>query len=257
MANSAMQSCTKNHGRRVFCFVIHMFSSWVVVSCIFLSISCQVDGCLNDEMQSLLALKSGLHDPTARLASWNVSLSSCCQWEGVSCDSQTGHIVALDLPNCNLSGVLRPAALLSLTALERLDVSFNNFSSLPIPKEMGLLKNLKLLNLSTAGFAGTVPWQLGNLWSLTGLDLTSPASMLTSPDLSWIANLTALTNLSLNGVNLSATSSSWGQSVSRLSLLLNVTMSNCNLTGAPCRNLDTYKLSIWMETLFCPNSVFR
>jgi Leucine-rich repeat (LRR) protein len=134
------------------------------------------------------------------LASWNVSFA-CCHWEGVSCDSRTGGVVAVDLHNCSLTGILRPAALFNLTALEHLDVSFNDFTGLPIPTEIGLLKNLKYLNLSTAGFAGTVPWQLGNLNNLTGLDLSSPPSQLTSPDLSWLAKLTALTNLSLNGVD--------------------------------------------------------
>ena len=98
------------------------------------------------------------------------------------------------------------------------------------------------------GFAGIVPWQLGNLSYLTGLDLSSPAFMLQSPDLSWLAHLTALTNISLNGVNISASSSSWGQSVSRLSQLINVTMSNCGLTGSippslqKLRNLGTLHL---------------
>ena len=78
--------------------------------------------------------------------------------------------------------------------------------------------------------------------------LSSPDFMLQSPDLSWLTHLTALTNISLNRVNLSASSSSWGQSVSRLSQLINVTMSNCGLTGSippslqKLRNLGTLHL---------------
>jgi Leucine-rich repeat (LRR) protein len=220
---------------------------------IFTTVSGKAGDCLNQEMQSLLAFKNGLHDPAGRLASWNVSFS-CCHWEGVSCDSRTGGVVAVDLHNCSLSGIFRPAALFNLTALEHLDVSFNNFTGLPIPTEMGFLKNLKYLNLSTAGFAGTIPWQLGNLSNLTGLDLSSSASMLTSPDLSWLANLTALTNLSLNGVDLSATSSSWGQSVSRLSQLLNLTMSNCGLTGSIPPSLQKLR---YLETLHLDGNTFQ
>ena len=115
--------------------------------------------------------------------------------------------------------------------LEHLDVRFNNWTGLPIPTKMGLLKRLKYLNLSTAGFAGIVPWQLRNLSSLIGLDLSSSDSMLISPDLSWLTNLTALRNLSLDETDLSLTSSSWGQSVSHLSQLINLTMSNCRLNG--------------------------
>ena len=135
---------------------------------------------------------------------------------------------------------MRPEKLFKFEALEHLDVSFNNFTALPIPAKMGLLKNLKYLNLSTAGFAGIVPWQLRNLSRLTGLDLSSLDSMLISPDLSWLTNLRALRNLYLDGTDLSATSSSWGQSVSHLSPLINLTMSNCRLNGPiplPCRTL--------------------
>ena len=119
-------------------------------------------------MQSLLAFKSGFHDPAGHLASWNISFS-CCLWEGVSCDSRTGRVVAVDLHNCTLSGNLRPSELFNLTTVEHLDLSFNNFSGLPIPIEMGILKKLKYLNLSTVGFTEIVPWQLGNMSYLTGL----------------------------------------------------------------------------------------
>jgi Leucine-rich repeat (LRR) protein len=189
-------------------------------------------GCLDKEMESLLAFKSGLHDPAGCLVSWNVSFS-CYQWKGVSWDRRTGHIVAVDLHNCNLSGAFHPEQLFELRDLESLNVSSNNFTGQRIPRELGLLKKLTYLNLSTAGFAGTIPWQLGNLSSLKVLDLSaSEPSMLASHDLSWFTNFTALEHLAVNRVDLSATSSSWGQSVSHLSQLRNLSMSNCGLTGS-------------------------
>ena len=208
-----------------------MFCSCIVVSCILTYVYCEA-GCSNQEMQTLLAFKSGLHAPAGRLASWNVSLS-CCHWEGVSCDRRTGSVVAVDLHDQRLiSAVLRPAVLFELRALEYLDVSSSNFSGLSIPADLGLLKNLRYLNLSKAGFAGAIPWQLGNLSSLAVLDLSSSSPTLTSPSLSWLTNLKDLKDLSLNGIDLSATSSTWGQSVSCLSQLRNLTMSNCRLTGS-------------------------
>lgn len=165
MAKSRMQSRSLLQDRgmtgiggkvQLLCFVIEMLSCCVVITCIFTSVSCEVSF-LNQEKQSLLDFKSGFHNPSERLASWNVSVH-CCQWDGVSCDSQTVDVVALDLHHCSLSGVLRHATLFNSTALEHLDVSFNNFTGLPIPTKIGLLKNLKYLNLSTAGFVGSVPW---------------------------------------------------------------------------------------------------
>jgi len=236
----------------LLCFVIRMFSNCIVVSSIFTSVFCEA-GVLNQEMQSLLAFKKGLHDPAGRLVSWSVSVS-CCEWEGVSCDRLTGRVSAVDLHNCSLSGDFRPAVMIELRALENLDVSFNNFTGTSIPTKMGILKNLRYLNLSTAGFAGTIPWQIGNLSSLTRLDFSSSASMLTSPDLSWLANLTALKYLSLNGVDLSATSSSWGQSVSRLSQLIDLKLSKCRLTGFIPHSLQNLT---YLETLYLDGNTFQ
>jgi hypothetical protein len=77
------------------------------------------------------------NDPLGRLASWNVSLS-CCEWEGVSCDRRTGHVVGVDLHNCNLSGAFRPEQLFQLRDLESLNVSSNNFAGQRIPKKTDL-----------------------------------------------------------------------------------------------------------------------
>ena len=150
---------------------IRMFICCLMFSGILKSVSSET-GCLNHEMHSLLAFTSTLHDPLKSLASWNASLS-CCQWEGVSCDSRTGHVVAVDLHNCGLSGAFRPEELFVLRDLVSLNVSSNNFTGQRIPQELGLLKKMTYLNLSGAGFAGTIPWQLGNLSSLTVLDLSS------------------------------------------------------------------------------------
>lgn len=238
--------------KRLLCFLIPILSRYIVVSCIFTSVFGEA-GCSNQEKQSLLAFKRGLHDPVGCLVSWNVSVS-CCDWKGIYCYRQTGSVVAVDLHSCNLSGDFRPEILIELMALEYLDVSFNKFTGLSIPTELGFLKNLRYLNLSTVGFAGTIPWQLGNLSSLIGFDLSSSASMLTSHDLSWLANLTALKYLSLDGVDLSATSSSWGKSVSHLSQLINLTMSNCGLTGSIPPSLQNLR---YLETLYLDGNFFH
>lgn len=189
-------------------FVIRMIICCIVFSgiLIFTPVSCQ-KSCLNHEMKSLLAFKTSLHDPTERLASWNVSLS-CCHQEGISCDSRTGHVVAIVLSNCSLSGAFGLAALVELRSLQNLNVAFNNFTGQPIPQEPGLSKTLKSLNLSTVGFVSTVPGQIGNPSNLGLLDFSS-SKALRSDDLSWLLNLKTFKHLHLHGMNMSATSDSW------------------------------------------------
>ncbi|MCI13886.1 LRR receptor-like serine/threonine-protein kinase FLS2-like, partial [Trifolium medium] len=88
----------------------------------------------------------------------------------IYCDNVTGAVVAIDLHNphplrllqSKLSGEISPS-LLKLKSLRSLDLSFNTFKKIPIPKFFGSLVNLQYLNLSNAGFAGLIPPHLGNL----------------------------------------------------------------------------------------------
>ena len=53
-------------------------------------------GCVERERQSLLRFKHGLVDDYGILSSWDVR--DCCQWRGVRCSNQSGHIIMLHLP---------------------------------------------------------------------------------------------------------------------------------------------------------------
>ncbi|OEL22154.1 hypothetical protein BAE44_0016827, partial [Dichanthelium oligosanthes] len=133
----------------------------------------------------LLAFKQGItDDPAGLLDSWNKGEKDCCTWRGVRCSNQTGHVLAIQLrnnPRANdldldgggtaLTGQISPS-LLSLHYLERLDLSMNNISGPTgrMPDSLGLLKNLRYLNLSGMPFFGTVPPHLGNLSKLHYLD---------------------------------------------------------------------------------------
>ncbi|CAO2149290.1 unnamed protein product [Urochloa humidicola] len=166
--------------------------------------------CVSSQREALLAFKPGItDDPAGRLASWRQGEEDCCRWRGVRCSNQTGHVVGLHLRNVpaadpeislrdtSLDGELS-SSLLALHHLEHLDLSMNNFSGPTgrLPEFLGLLSNLRYLNLSGIPFNGRVPPQLGNLSNLHYLDLSPAAhdnpwfiASLNSTDTSWISNL--------------------------------------------------------------------
>ncbi|KAK2447516.1 receptor protein EIX2 [Trifolium repens] len=135
--------------------------------------------CIKEERMTLLKIKKDLSDPSNCLSTWIGK--DCCNWIGIQCDNQTGHILKLDLQQyriCTdvsstspLSGKINPS-LNNLTYLNHLDLSYNNFQGVPIPEFFGSLNKLNYLDLSNANFSGMIPTQLGNLSNLHYLDLS-------------------------------------------------------------------------------------
>ena len=72
------------------------------------------NGCLEEERKALLALKEDFVEPLFHddydnsddhsvLPSWiNNPQSDCCQWERVTCNSTTGHVIELSLDKLRL-----------------------------------------------------------------------------------------------------------------------------------------------------------
>ncbi|CAL5366642.1 unnamed protein product [Camellia sinensis] len=134
--------------------------------------------CNETEKQALLKFKLDLKDPSNQLSSWVGE--DCCQWAGVVCNNLTGHVHKIRLRNLHpfrvdqteveyeaylsykLGGTINPS-LLDLKYLRHLDLSCNDFEGIPIPSFIGSIGRLRYLNLSQAGFSGTIPHQLGNL----------------------------------------------------------------------------------------------
>ncbi|XP_027177205.1 receptor-like protein EIX2 [Coffea eugenioides] len=192
--------------------------------------------CIENERQALLLFKHGLIDESNRLSSWIGE--ACCSWEGVGCHKITGSVLKLDLRNmvplysdedyhCTncLGGQLTPS-LVNLTDLQYLDLSVNNFSTFQVPAFLGLLKNLRYLNLSNAGFDGEIPYHLGNLSHLRYLDLRW--NWLRTKDLGWVAGLSSLEGLVLSNVNLTAARDGL-QSINMLPSLTMLDLDSCGL----------------------------
>ncbi|THG06288.1 hypothetical protein TEA_027499 [Camellia sinensis var. sinensis] len=197
--------------------------------------------CLTDQRSLLLQLKKTLNFTSVsklRLVNWTQS-NDCCGWKGVTCD-QSGHVTGLDLNSESINGgVNKNSNLFSLKFLERLNLAYNSLNSTPFPSSIGNLTNLVYLNLSNAGFSGQIPIELSHLTRLATLDLSifSLSGILSlqiqNPNLSTLLqNLTGLTELRLDGVNISAPGIEWCQTISySLPNLRVLSLSNCDLSG--------------------------
>ncbi|QHO14616.1 LRR receptor-like serine/threonine-protein kinase [Arachis hypogaea] len=216
------------------------FSILLLISLSYVATSLNVSTlCIKEERIVLLKIRKDLKDPGNCLSSWIGK--ECCNWKGIECDNQTGHILRLNLQNSHicgmewspLSGQLNP----SFTYLKRLihlDLSHNNFQGVPIPKFIGSLGMLSYLDLSWANFSGMVPSQVGNLSNLHYLDISSlTASSIWVRDISWLSLLSNLQYLNMNFVNISSPSTELFRAVNMIPSLLELHLSFCNLDTLP------------------------
>ncbi|CAO2166844.1 unnamed protein product [Urochloa humidicola] len=114
---------------------------------------------LTDDVLALVVFKTGVSDPSGRLAAWTEDDDRPCSWPGVGCDARTGRVTSLSLPAASLSGRL-PRALLRLDALLSLSLPRNNLSGPVLPNLLAELPRLRSLDLSSNRLAAPVPAQL-------------------------------------------------------------------------------------------------
>ncbi|KAI3848408.1 hypothetical protein MKX03_036256 [Papaver bracteatum] len=197
--------------------------------------------CLKDQETLLVQLNQSLvsSSSTSKRTSWSSNTDCCSSWDGVTCDT-SGHVLSLDLSNESIEdGVNSSSSLFKFLYLERLNLAFNYFGSVPIPEGFDRLVNLTYLNLSNSGFNGQIPISFSRMTRLVTLDLSTyqfPGSIqftLNSPNLNTLTrNLKELRVLSLDGVNISANGSKWCKALSSsLPKLQVLSLSNCYLSG--------------------------
>ncbi|KAL3652859.1 hypothetical protein CASFOL_002540 [Castilleja foliolosa] len=202
--------------------------------------------CFPREREALLRFKSSffLDDQSNNtLSSWKAN-SDCCAWPCVECDNAR-HVVGLHLRYNTLSSEAVDSSLLQLKYLSYLDLSGNNFQWIPIPSFLGSMKQLQYLNLSSAGFVGVVPHQLGNLSSLRILDLGGRpnTNSLIVDNLTWAINLQSLEYLDMSYVNLSATKD-LAKVLDMLPSLVELRLPNCGINNS----------NLALTTNYCANS---
>jgi Leucine-rich repeat (LRR) protein len=220
--------------------------SWLfLISICLLSINFRISAvcgqCLDNQQSLLLQLKDSLvfdRASSTKLVHWNQSVD-CCSWEGVTCNE--GRVMGLDLTNEAISGGLdNSSSLFSLQYLQNLSLASNSFST-QIPSQFDKLTNLTYLNLSNACFKGQIPIAISHLTRLVTLDLSTrfedyyvfDSLKVENPNLNMLVqNLSELTELYLDHVNISTQGSEWGTALSSsLPKLRVLSLSNCDLSG--------------------------
>ncbi|KFK37944.1 hypothetical protein AALP_AA3G050300 [Arabis alpina] len=156
--------------------------------------------------------------------------NDCCSWDGVTCDSESGQVVELDLSCSCFHGKLNPnSSLFKLQKLRVLNLANNDFESSTIPTQFNKLMELTRLNLSVSLLSGPIPTELLHLTKLVSLDLDSNSLSAEKSFLSKLSqNLTNLEELYLGLVDIS---SEIPQNISNLSSLKSLSLDDCNLFG--------------------------
>ncbi|XLU22369.1 hypothetical protein S245_058435 [Arachis hypogaea] len=161
----------------------------------------------------------------SKTASWKNG-TDCCEWDGVTCDTTSGHVIGLDLSCSMLEGEFHPnSTLFQLTHLQQLNLAFNYFSDSPIYPGIGNLVSLTHLNLSGSSFGSNIPSSISHLSKLLSLDL-SYNNDLALDESTWsklIGNTTNLNELLLDEVGMSSVRET------SLSLLMNLSSSLLSL----------------------------
>jgi len=210
--------------------------------------------CIKEERLALLKVKKDLKDTSNCLSSWVGE--DCCNWKGIQCDNQTGNILQLDLQYLHICttdvylqsplGAKINPSLVDLKHLSHLDLRNNDFQGVPIPEFIGSLNMLNYLDLSNANFVGMIPPHLGNLSNLHYLDIPNSFLSLWVRDLSWLSNLSSLQYLGMDFVNITNSPHELFRTVNKMSSLLELHLSSCNLVSLPSSSpfLNIISLSV-------------
>ncbi|KAH0649464.1 hypothetical protein KY285_034712 [Solanum tuberosum] len=172
--------------------------------------------CARHEAFYLLQFKQGLtvdpnvqqycDDTRDKTLSWNIT-GDCCEWDGVTCNRFTGHVIGLDLSCSFLTGTIHANhSLTKLSHLQRLNLAFNEFNDFPLGNSISELSSLTHLNLSNSGFTEgkMIPPGVSNLSKLISLDLSWRSLQVGRTTFtSLVQNLTNLEVLLLDNVDAS------------------------------------------------------
>nr|POE45609.1 receptor like protein 30 [Quercus suber] len=203
--------------------------------------------CIENERQALLEFKKGFVNGDDKLSSWgSEDEKNCCNWDGVYCNNQTGHVLKLYFYGLrDASGNMNSLQFLyldenqleggvtkffgNMCALHILSIENNKLSEQLaelIHNLSGCVQySLKGLHLHGNQLKGSVPKSIGNLSALWSLLL---GSNLLEGEISeqHFSNLSILRDLSLSDNSLTLKSSNDWVPPFRL---ITIDLSSCNL----------------------------
>uniref|UniRef100_A0A453G8S7 Leucine-rich repeat-containing N-terminal plant-type domain-containing protein n=1 Tax=Aegilops tauschii subsp. strangulata TaxID=200361 RepID=A0A453G8S7_AEGTS len=138
-----------------------------LVGLLLLSCTCPLLCAAQREAAALVRWKASLDGAADRsLGPWSMANSTrLCRWRYITCDS-AGHLTEL-----NLGGATLNAGIGNLTSLVVLRILDNPSLRGAIPRTIGQLKHLAVLELDCLGLGGSLPEEIGNLTSLENLNL--------------------------------------------------------------------------------------
>ncbi|KAI5675479.1 hypothetical protein M9H77_06429 [Catharanthus roseus] len=111
------------------------------------------------DQQALISFKNLITNANTTIlaTNWTTS-SSFCNWFGVTCNSRTSRISALNLSNMSLQGLIAPS-IENLSFLVELNLGNNNFYG-SLPAGLGRLPRLRLIDVHSNRLEGRVPVSL-------------------------------------------------------------------------------------------------
>ncbi|KAL6289885.1 hypothetical protein ACE6H2_007395 [Prunus campanulata] len=229
-------------GKMLSKLVVLLLFHLVVIAHSLNSLQQQQPPCHDEESSALLQFKQSFFlDASAslyagaypKLLSWKPAKganSSCCSWDGIECDVQTGHVIGLDLSSSFLYGSINSnSSLFRLVHLQRLNLADNHFNYSQVPSSIRNFPRLTYLNLSASVFSGQVPSEVSHLSKLSSLDLSLNLDRFSGQGLlelhpsnmrSLVQNLTSLEKLHLSFVNIFSTVPNSMANLSSLTSLL-------------------------------------
>ncbi|CAN0862294.1 Receptor-like protein 30 [Linum grandiflorum] len=149
-----------------------------------------------------------IQPPPPKVWLWNDTgnYKDCCLWEGVTCDSQSGHVVGLDLSKSSIvGGINGSSSIFRLRHVQRLSLADNYLYHSHFPYGFSNLSNsLTHLNLSKAGLVdiSILESEISTLGMLVSLDISYNGGAIVDME-KLVTNLTSLRVVRLDGLNLS------------------------------------------------------
>ncbi|CAL5060215.1 unnamed protein product [Urochloa decumbens] len=237
--------------------------SGFALAVLVLSLASHARPCSDQEKSSLLRFIAGISQDSGLAMSWRNGTTSCCSWEGITCDGD-GVVIDVSLPNRGLHGLISPA-LGELTGLRHLNLSHNSLSGeLPLEQLLSSSSGLVAIDVSFNGLEGELrelPSSGTHGWPLQVLNISSNLFIGEFPSDTWkaMSNLVALnaSNNSFHGRMASSFCNSSPASVAILDVSYNK-FSGCIPAGlGNCSALEVLKAGNNMLSGALPDELFN